>query len=296
MRHARVLSLASTVFRRFAQNFSYRAQLVSAAGFWIKLLVLVSVSVCNIAVGATLYRWVSGKDWTSAIFTVYGLLYRAPGFVVTKERTITATVVLNTIFIFSIFVFAILVSMIGDEIKMQVKAVRTGNSELQLHSHLLILNWNSLTLPLLRQVATAQVDRQHDFWQMPVAVLADKSKVDMDSQLQQALKGMKLEVHTRMGKPYKQADLLRVSARSAKHIILLQPVACSTDNAAEAVKAATLVGLYSLQCYRKAKIVVQASHSAPQEVQYVDVLSDSGSAHTGSVQLVQLSDRSLLNR
>lgn len=47
-------------------------------------------------------------------------MFRAPGFVVSQEQTLAATLVLNTMFIFSVFVFATLIGLVGDEVKQSV--------------------------------------------------------------------------------------------------------------------------------------------------------------------------------
>ena len=165
----------------FLHSLAYQAQCISASGFGRKLVVLVTISVCNVGLGAALYKTVSGVDWATATFTVYGVLYRAPGFSVSRGPTALATLVLNSIFIFGVFVFAVVIGTISDEIKSQMKAVRTGSIQLQLCHHILLLNWNSLTIPILHHLAAAQRNQQHPFYRVPVVVLANKPKADMVS-------------------------------------------------------------------------------------------------------------------
>ena len=57
----------------------------------------------------------------------------------------------------------------------------------------------------------------------PVVVLAERDKDDMDKQLKKALRGQKLEWHTRSGAPHAIADLDKVAAGQARTIIVLQP-------------------------------------------------------------------------
>ena len=54
-------------------------------------------------------------------------------------------------------------------------------------------------------------------------VLAERDKDDMDKQLKKALRGQKLEWHTRSGAPHAIADLEKVAAGQARTIIVLQP-------------------------------------------------------------------------
>ena len=57
----------------------------------------------------------------------------------------------------------------------------------------------------------------------PVVILAERDKVEMDTELRSALKGFSLEWHTRVGSPHSIGDLERVSAGQARTIILLDP-------------------------------------------------------------------------
>ena len=57
----------------------------------------------------------------------------------------------------------------------------------------------------------------------PVVVLAERDKDDMDKQLKKALRGQKVEWHTRSGAPHAIADLEKVAAGQARTIIVLQP-------------------------------------------------------------------------
>lgn len=80
-----------------------------------------------------------------------------------------------------------------------------------------------------------------------MVLLADRSKDDMDTAIYSAMRGLKFEVFTRSGRPSKQQDLQRVAAHTAGTILLLQPEPCSSETAAQALKAATLISLRCLQ-------------------------------------------------
>lgn len=46
---------------------------------------------------------------------------------------------------------------------LQIHAMRVGEVELRLRGHTLVLNWNGLTLSLLRQLCHAQKDSKHRY-------------------------------------------------------------------------------------------------------------------------------------
>eukprot|EP00878_Enallax_costatus_P031821 GHUV01034872.1.p1 GENE.GHUV01034872.1~~GHUV01034872.1.p1 ORF type:complete len:787 (+),score=252.04 GHUV01034872.1:587-2947(+) len=228
-------------------TLTYSIQRVSTFSFSHRLLVLACTSMVHVILGASLYRLVSGDSWSCALFKSYGVLFRAPGFAVSNEPTLAASVVMNTLFIFGLFVFAVLIGMISDEIKQQIHAMRVGDVELRLRGHTLVLNWNGLTLSLLRQLCHAQNDPKHRLYKRPVVVLADRPRADMDLAVYTAMRGFKFEVFVRSGRPSKQQDLQRVAAHTAGTVLLLQPEPCSNEAAAEALKVTTLISLRCLQ-------------------------------------------------
>eukprot|EP00879_Flechtneria_rotunda_P024581 GHRR01026070.1.p1 GENE.GHRR01026070.1~~GHRR01026070.1.p1 ORF type:complete len:234 (+),score=87.08 GHRR01026070.1:409-1110(+) len=130
--------------------------------------------------------------------------------------------------------------------------MRNGDVQLQLCGHVLVLNWNSITLSLLRQLCHAQHDRKHSLYKRTVVVLAERSKADMDAAVQAAMRGHRFEVFCISGRPSKQGDLQRVAAQDAGTVILLQPEPCSSDAAGEALKATALISLSCLHNTRSA--------------------------------------------
>eukprot|EP00775_Hariotina_reticulata_P004547 gene4547-4799_t len=189
---------------------------------------------------------VSGSSWSTSLFKVYGVLFRAPGVPVSAEATVAASLVVNGLFVFGMFVFALLIGMISDEIKQQVHALRTGDVTLQLRGHVLVLNWSSITPALLRQLGHAQQNPLSVLFKKPVVVLAERSKDEMDAAVRN-LKGLSLDLVVRSGRPSRQADLQRVAAASAGTVLLLQPEPVGCEAAAEALKVATLISLHCLQ-------------------------------------------------
>jgi hypothetical protein len=100
---------------------------------------------------------------------------RIPGVGITGEQTTLAAIVLNVIFAYGVFVFAILLGTIADEVKNQMKTLRSGRKPLKLAGHTLILNWNQKLIPLLRQISAAKAHGADAMWHRPVVVLADKT-------------------------------------------------------------------------------------------------------------------------
>jgi hypothetical protein len=88
------------------------------------------------------------------------------------------------------------------QVKTLIKNSRSGSFPVRQDNHLLVLNWNAQTVPLLRQIAQAKAAGAA-FQFQPVVVLADKGKAEMDALISEGLRGYDLEVYTRKGSPVK---------------------------------------------------------------------------------------------
>ncbi|KAI8468394.1 MAG: hypothetical protein J3K34DRAFT_522950 [Monoraphidium minutum] len=214
------------------------AQRLSGAGLGAKLLALAGLAAANIAAGAAAYRLATGDDWPSSLFTIYGVLLRAPGFTVRGAPNNAGTLVLNAVLIYSVFVFAIVLGAGIEEVKARFSAVRDGEVGLRLQQHVLVLNWSPLAVPLLRQLAAARLDPASPLHRRPVVLLADAPKPALDGQLAEALKGAKLELYARSGQPWRLGDLQRVCAPDAAVILLLEPLPPAAGAPAPAAAAA----------------------------------------------------------
>lgn len=227
---------------RLLQTLSYHAQRLSTSSFPKKLLAFLLLSASCTGLGAVVYRSVTGVTWGRAAFTVYGVLYRAPGFTVNHSEFSAGVLVLNCVFLYGLFVFALFIGTINEELKRQLKAVRTVGT-LCLQDHLLLLHWTPLTMAVLRHVAAAGRDPEHPFFKRAVVILASTPKATMDTAIAEVLKELPLEVYTREGSPSRLPDLQKAAAGSAGTVVLLQPQQASTPAAAEALKATALVSL-----------------------------------------------------
>jgi len=232
------------------------------------LVKILAVFLCGTPVVwlmSLLYCSASGTDLPHGLFKVYGVLYRAPGAKVTEETSWLAGLIMNIVFLLGLFTFAVVLGIISEEIKTQVRDVKSGNYAILAQEHTLVLGWNSAAVPLLRQIALAKhnVPKPGAFenlglggpankkstarmcmapvFEGPVVILADHPKEAMDAAVAGALCHQKhLQVLTREGAPHFLRDLEGVSAGQAKTVIVLQP-----DTAAEPFKntAATVMAL-----------------------------------------------------
>jgi len=85
--------------------------------------------------------------------------------------------------------------IVADEVKVGIENSRMGNYNMRLSGHILLLNWNSSSAALLRQIASAHAEggmynngRLIFNNRPPVVVLADKKKVEMDAAVHETLR------------------------------------------------------------------------------------------------------------
>jgi len=130
---------------------------------------------------------------------------------------------------------------------LQLHAIRVGEVGLPLRGHVVVLNWNQQSPSLLKQLSISQADPSSRLFRRPVVVLAEVPKPTMDAAVAAVLKGSKLRIFCRSGRPTRSRDLERVAAEADDTVIILQPESCSSQAAADALQATALVSLSCLQ-------------------------------------------------
>ena len=71
----------------------------------------------------------------------------------TVEPNYKASLVINSIFQLGLLTFAVVLGVVCNDISSAVEAVQSGNYAVVESGHTVILNWNKLTIPMLRQVS-----------------------------------------------------------------------------------------------------------------------------------------------
>lgn len=87
---------------------------------------------------------------------------------------------------------AYVIGIVSDEIKVGIKSARNGNYPVRCAGHVLLLNWNSQTTAILRQIAAAEASGRGGaaawYDHQRVVILADKSKAEMDAVVHEVLR------------------------------------------------------------------------------------------------------------
>ncbi|KAK9814063.1 hypothetical protein WJX72_000188 [[Myrmecia] bisecta] len=217
---------------------TYRVQQLMLSNTAVKLVSVFAFAAPLVLVGGELYSWATGKPLSEGFLKIYSVLYIVPGVNVLAESTLGSALLINAIFLLGTFFFAVVLGVVSDDIASEVKAIRSGNYPVITDDHIVVLNWNRQTVPLLRQLAVAQSDKGSRAKHRQMVIMAERDKEEMDLEVKAALAGYRIDWQTRSGAPYAVADLDKVSAGRADTVILLRPDGC--DNAATREVAAIL--------------------------------------------------------
>merc|ERR1712159_98224 len=112
------------------------------------------------------------------------------------------------------------INFLSDSISTRVEGLKQGKSKVVESGHTLILGWNNRILPLVDQICQANISEGG----MPIVILADRGKVEMDDYWAEALEpdlrhGSK--IITRGGSRIENVALLKVGVQFARSIIVL---------------------------------------------------------------------------
>eukprot|EP00884_Botryococcus_braunii_P016643 jgi/Botrbrau1/3662/Bobra.0204s0052.1 len=246
------LSLPTKVVQALMRLMAAPADLANAIGFRLqvalmgsvasKLLMFFAVGIPLCLLGGGLYSLASGRSIAQGVVNAYGALYKVPGITVLGEANVMTVQVMNFLWMVGTFLFGAVIAIITQDIIERAEAIRSGIFPVVAANHTLILGWSSEILPLLRQIAIHRAEAQASAFDGPIVVLAERAKLQMDSEVAEGVRGLGLEVHTRSGSPHSLGDLQHVAAGLAKNLLILNPDAADGHDAGER-QVATLLGL-----------------------------------------------------
>ncbi|GBF95117.1 ion channel POLLUX [Raphidocelis subcapitata] len=225
-----------------------------------KLMAVLAVAVPVVLAGGFAYKRAMGVPWGQALTKAYHVMGNCPGIDITQEEKTSGLLISNAVYLAGMLGFAAVLGIIIDDISSAVAEVRHGNFPIAERGHTVVLGWNRQTLPTLRQIALAQAQAGDARpFGMPVVVLADRDKMEMDREVLEAL-GTSLPVITRSGSGARLEDLRRAAAAAASAVLLQYPDSADAD-AAAAEQAAALAALKREGGPYGQKIIVQGSYT-----------------------------------
>ncbi|GBF96827.1 hypothetical protein Rsub_09683 [Raphidocelis subcapitata] len=227
-----------------------------------KLLAVLAVAVPVLLVGGLAYKAAMNCTWQEAITKAYHAMGNVPG-TIAKEQSKAAMFIVNAVYLAGIMSFAVVLGILSADIAAAVREVRAGNFPVVERGHTVLLGWNRQTLATLRQIAVAQsrAGAGGAPFGLPVVVLADRDKDEMDREVHDAVGG-RLAVITRSGSSTRLEDLRRAAVGSAGTVLLQYPEG-KPKNRAHAEQAAALAALKRESSGQK--VIVQGDGEAAAE-------------------------------
>ncbi len=116
-----------------------------------------------------------------------------------------------------LFIVSALIGVLNQGFGNMLEKLRRGKSVVVESNHTIILGWGPKVFTLLEELAEANRNKRGAC----VVILADRDKVDMDSEIAVAMRGERLRVITRRGSTMSTEDLRLVNLQTSKAVILL---------------------------------------------------------------------------
>ena len=116
-----------------------------------------------------------------------------------------------------LFIVSALIGVLNQGFGTMLDQLRRGKSVVVETNHTIILGWGPKVFTLLNELAEANQNQRG----ASVVILADRDKVEMDSEIAVAMRGERLRVITRRGSTMSTDDLALVSLQTSKAVIVL---------------------------------------------------------------------------
>ena len=228
------ISQVQPVCRAVAERIAYQITLLLEASLWMKLFVLWLFSASLVAVGASmLVASKACKDWGAAFFHSYALLHNAPG-TSAWEYSGAGLFLANALFITGLLTFAVTIGTVSSYINAVLEEVWKADHTVLESDHIVVINWNHMIVPILRQLMAGFQDGQK---KSNIVLLAQEDTTMMRNVIKHEIGPMVRNIIVRGGNPSSIRDLAKISVGTAKRILLLSPDSCIDVSSHGSVKS-----------------------------------------------------------
>ncbi len=154
-----------------------------------------------------------------------------------------------------LFIVSALIGVLNQGFGTMLDQLRRGKSVVVETNHTIILGWGAKVFTLLHELAEANRNQRGAC----VVILADRDKVEMDSEIAVAMRGKRLRVITRRGSTMSTEDLELVNLSTSKAVIVLapEPAGDRAPHEADTVLIKTLLAVKKLAADHPLHIVAE---------------------------------------
>ncbi|MEO6349346.1 MAG: potassium transporter TrkA, partial [Candidatus Limnocylindrales bacterium] len=208
-------------------NYMSRGTIALIGGLFVmSLMVIVAVSIM-VLVSGTLRENASteGIDlpemlWRSLLRTL------DPGTMGGDAGSIPFVLSMLTVTLGGIFIVATLIGVISSGIEGKLVELRKGRSIVLEDNHTVILGWSPQVFDIISEIVIANANKRNQ----RIVVLADKDKVEMETEIRQRLGNTRTtRVVCRSGSPIDLDDLALASLPTSRSIIVVSPATEDPD-------------------------------------------------------------------
>jgi voltage-gated potassium channel Kch len=208
-------------------NYMSRGTIALIGGlFVLSLLVIVAVSLFVLWFGD-----IAGNVNTEGL-TLPELLWRSllrtldPGTMGGDTGSIQFVLSMLAVTMGGIFIVATLIGIISTGIEGKIEELRKGRSIVLEDNHTVILGWSPQVFDVISEIVLANANKRNQ----RIVVLADKDKVEMETEIRQRLPDtLSTRIVCRSGSPIDLGDLALASLQTSRSIIVLSPEADDPD-------------------------------------------------------------------
>lgn len=232
--YAALISTTTTVLaivtsrRRFLETVNYQLLKLLSLPTLGKVLATVAFTLPVILLGAVAYSRIASKPWNVSVHRSYLAVTAFPDYWGMEKHQPSARL-LVVLHVMGLFTFASIIGVLTNDARTAMDRVNQGKFGIHEEGHTVLLGWNHNTIHLIKQILLAQ-DHENgagsEAFGLPIVILAQKDKLDMDKTLALELGvnvAASLTVMARSGSPLSLPDLQQVSVGSARTVLIMKP-------------------------------------------------------------------------
>ncbi|GBG27176.1 Ion channel CASTOR [Hondaea fermentalgiana] len=228
----------------------YRMDYLLSTWSSAKPVALLLATYLLIMAGATLYYSLSSSSdvtYSESVWVAWTFV-ADPG-THAEERGSAERFVALLLTIGGMLIFALMIGIIADGVSDLLDDLKKGRSRVIESGHTLVLGWSDKVIPTIRELAIANESEGGGV----VVLLCERQKEEMEAELASALTDETLyetKVVCRSGSPLIMTDLLKVSAQTAKAVIVLSdPEVDADESDARAVRIVMSLTGIDVRCH-----------------------------------------------
>lgn len=223
------------------EYFFYRVDFLFSKAPGFKVAALLFVTTILVFIGSIFVFFATGKNPVECIWTSWTFI-ADPGTHADSDNGFLRAVAL-IITIGGMIIFALVIGIVTDDVGNFVENLRRGKSRVVEAGHTLIIGQGDKLMPLIAQICLANESEGGGL----IVILTSQDKIELEEEIADAgLEYHGTNIIVRQGQSHIKMDLQRVSAPSARSILILSDRGNTDADSADVDIARTVLNLRAL--------------------------------------------------